>query len=242
MARKATTSTPKPKSAPRKKNTIRTEDLAPTRRQRPLFSLGTILTFILFLGLIAVTYYLKTKKESTAEATPTGQISFVFTEVDGAPTSIEVKPTAGEAVKVARNENNAWAILLPFEAEADQGLAEAAASQVSALRILQPIESDPNNVFGFDNPTILINIEFADGKKHALEVGDVTPTNSGYYVRVDGDKIMVVGMSGIDSLAQLATFPPYLNTPTPSPIPPTQTPVPPTEALSTPGATVTPAP
>ncbi len=241
MARKVT-STIKPKAAPRKPSAARKEP-APIKRQKPVFRFGTILTVVLFAGLIVLAFYLKKQKETTAaEETPTGQLSFVFTETDGAPTSIEVKPAAGDPVKVARNADKAWAIELPFKAEADQGSAEAAASQVSALRILDKIDSDPNNIFGFDNPTIVINIEFADGKKHALEVGDVTPTNSGYYVRVDGEKMYIVSMDGIDSLAQLATFPPYLNTPTPSPLPPTETPVPPTEALSTPGATVTPAP
>jgi hypothetical protein len=62
-----------------------------------------------------------------------------------------------------------------------------------------------------------------------LEVGDSTPTNSGYYVRVDKDKMMIADLSGISSLLQLAAFPPYLNTPTPTSLPSTPTPVPPTE-------------
>lgn len=240
MARKAT-STSKPKAAPRKSSSVRSEP-APIKRQKPVFRVGTLFTVVLLAGLIALTFYMNKQKETPVEETPTDEISFVFTEADGNPASIEVKPAGGEAAKVARNAENVWAIILPFEAEADQGLSEAAASQVSSLRILDTIESDPNNVFGFDNPTIVINIEFADGKKHTLEVGDVTVTNNGYYVRVDGDKMYIVSLSGIDSLAQLATFPPYLNTPTPSPLPPTETPVSPTEALFTPEATVTPAP
>ncbi|MDO9303394.1 MAG: hypothetical protein Q7T89_18540, partial [Anaerolineales bacterium] len=70
-------------------------------------------------------------------------------------------------------------------------------------------------------------------EKHTLEIGDATPTYSGYYVRVDKDKIMITDLSGIDSLLQLGVFPPYLNTPTPTSLPPTPTPVPATEALPT---------
>lgn len=238
MARKTTSTS---KAAPRKPSSARKEPTS-TKRQKPVFRFGTIFTVLLLVGLIELASYLKQQKETALEETPTDQISFVFTETDGAPTSIEVKPALGDIVKVARNAENAWAIELPFEAEADQGLAEAAASQVSTLRILDEIDADPNNIFGFDNPAFVITVDFADGKKHILEIGDITPTNNGYYVRVDNDKMRVVSLSGIDSLLQLATFPPYLNTPTPSPLPPTETPVAPTEVLSTPEVTSTPTP
>jgi len=118
------------------------------------------------------------------------------------------------------------------EAEANQGLVEAAAAQVSALQVISPINAGKPEIFGLDKPAYVITIEFSGGKKHTLEVGDATPTNSGYYVRVDKDKMMVTDLSGIDSLVQLGFFPPYLNTPTA--LPPTLTPVPATEAVSTP--------
>ncbi len=233
MARKVT-STPKPKSAPKKTSAARKEPVR-IKQQKPVFRVGTIVTIVLLLGLIGLAYFLKNKKETTVEETPTSQISFLFPETDIAATSIEVKPAEGETFKVARNAENAWTIVLPFEAEADQGLTEAAASQVFSLRTLDEIESDPNNIYGFDNPGFVITIEFSNGKKSTLEVGDTTPTNSGYYLRVDGKKMLITSLSGIDSLIQLAAFPPYLNTPTPSPLPPT-------EAPATPEATVTPVP
>jgi len=216
---------------------------AASKRQKPVFSLGTLFTLVLFAALFTLAVYLKKQKEIPTEATPSDQISFVFTEADGAPTSIEVKSAAGDTVKVARNTDNVWALELPSAVEADQGLAEAAATQVTTLRILDKIDADPG-IFGFDNPSYIITIGFADGKKHVLEVGDITPTNSGYYVRVDDDKMLISSLSGIDALLQLVTSPPYLNTPTPSPLPPTETPVSTPEAsgASTPETPVTPAP
>lgn len=239
MARKATNTSRNLKG---KRKAAQSEPAA-SRRQKPVFSLGTLFTLVLFAGLFTLAVYLKKQKEIPIEATPADQITFVFTEADGAPSSIEIKSAAGETVKVARNADNLWALELPFTVEADQGLSEAAATQVTTLRILDKIEADPG-IFGFDNPSYIITIEFADGIKHVLEVGDITPTRSGYYVRVDGDKMLITSLNGIDALLQLVTSPPYLNTPTPSPLPPTETPVSTPEAsgASTPEAPLTPAP
>ena len=52
-----------------------------------------------------------------------------------------------------------------------------------------------------------------------VEIGVITPTESGYYVR-KADKILIVSRSAIDSLLGLLTNPPYLETPTPAPVTP----------------------
>ncbi|MEK6752619.1 MAG: DUF4340 domain-containing protein [Chloroflexota bacterium] len=228
------------KSTPRK-TTARKEAPAP-RPSKPVFGVGTWVALILLAALIGGAYYLNNKKETTeAEATPVfEELSFIFAE-DSLPSSIEVKPSEGESVKVARNAENAWAIELPFVTEADQGLAEAAASQIISLSIIDELDAtaDPS-IFGFDSPAYIVTIKFADGTTGRLEIGDSTPTNSGYYVRLDGKKMFIVGLSGIDALTSLAFFPPYLNTPTPTALPITPTVDSPTESAATPQATPTP--
>lgn len=200
-----------------------------------------ILLVIFALMIGAVFYVNNQKKVDAAKATPTSGSAFVFTAADGTANSIEIKPAAGDTVKLVRDAKNVWALELPIKAEADQSYAEAAASQLSALQITGTVDADPS-IFGFDMPGFVITIGFADGKTHTLEIGDLTPTQSGYYVRLDKGKMMIVGMSGIDSLLQMTSFPPYLNTPTPSPLPPTETPVSPTDAIATPDLSVTPTP
>ena len=181
------------------------------------FQAGTWITVLIFIGLIGAAVYLNRQKDTAeVEVTPASEPSYLFSATtDGNPTSIEIKPAeGGETVRIARNAENAWALELPVEAEADQGLSEAAATQISALEILDPIDADPT-IFGLDNPAYVITLEFDGGKKHTLEIGDSTPTSKGYYVRVDSDKMMIVDLSGIDSLLQLAALPPYLVTATP---------------------------
>jgi hypothetical protein len=200
-----------------------------TRPARPIFGMATWIMLGLFAILMAGFLVLRNQKEAAeAAATPASEAMFVFDAAVGAPTSIEVKPAAGDAVKVVRNSENVWVMELPIKTEADPSSAEAAAAQVSSLRVVSEVEGDPE-IFGLSNPTHVITVEFSGGEKHTLEVGDATPTNSGYYVRLDKDRIMVVGLSGIDALLILATFPPYLNTPTPTALPPTETPAGPTQ-------------
>ncbi|MBK8420784.1 DUF4340 domain-containing protein [Candidatus Villigracilis saccharophilus] len=210
MAAKKTTDTPKKRTVSKPK-----QEAYKPKPVKAKFNAGTWITVLIFIGLVAAAVYINRQKETAAaEATPVSGPSYLFSaSVEGNPTSIEVAPAEGEAVKLLRNAENIWALELPREAEADQGLAEAAATQLSALEILSEVDSDPA-IFGLDTPSHVISLEFANGKKHTLEVGDSTPTNSGYYVRLDKDKMMIVDLSGIDSLVQLAATPPYLPTPT----------------------------
>lgn len=227
-----TTSTPK-KSAPKKPRAVRKEAPAP-KPSKPVFRAGTWVAVLLLVALIGGAYYFNKNKKATADAevTATTEPAFIF-GTDSSISSIEVKPTNGETVKVARNKDGIWALKLPFETEANQGLVEAAASQLTALKIINSIDADPS-IFGFDAPAYLITIEFVDGKTSTLEVGDATPTNSGYYVRVDKEKMVIVGLSSIDALTNLSFSPPYLNTPTPTALPATPTPESASEVTVTP--------
>lgn len=218
-----------------------------SRPAKPLFSTATLVTLALLIALVATVIVMNQRAEETANATPTpGEVqTFVF---DGTSvvTSIEVKPKEGDAVKIERNEEKVWALTQPEEVAADTAAAEAAATQVTALAISEtiPDTSDPA-IFGFDDPIYTITIEFEDGKTSTLEIGSITPSEKGYYVRVDKDKMYSVEKAGIEALTKLVTAPPYLNTPTPLPTEtatplPTETPVPTTEASPTPEATPTP--
>jgi len=212
---------PRQTAAAKVKPTIAEPTLAQSvvQQRKPVFRAGTWIAVLLLIALILFAIYFNREKERSAiaEVTPVSEPVALFNAEDGAVSSIEIKPAEGEAVKVARNAENAWAVELPIAAEADQGLAEAAATQVSALQILSQIENANPEVFGLKNPAFVIALEFQSGNKHTLEVGDATPTNTGFYVRLDNGRIMITNLSGISALLQLVYSPPYLNTTTPAP-------------------------
>ena len=212
-------------------------EAVPTVRRRPIFQAGTWISILMLAALVGLAFYLNREKEKTAteEATPTLETAFIFTSADGMVSSIEIKPAEGETTKIARNAENAWTVILPIEAEANQGAAEAAATQLTALPISTQIEEGKSpSIFGLENPAYVITIEFKGGKVRTLEVGDITPTKSGYYVRVDKSKMVITSADGISALLQLGFFPPYLNTPVPTALPQMEPPVPTAEAAFTP--------
>lgn len=231
-----------------KRTTARASNRAPApRRQKPIFGTGTWVAIFLLIFLIATTVYINQQAERAETEIPAAaqESNFVF-ENEGVLASVKIEPAEGETFLLERNEENAWVLKLPFETEADQGLAEAAASQINALQITNELQADPSSL-GLDAPAFVITVGFLGGAKHTLEVGDKTPTNNGYYVRLDNQRILIVTVSGIDSLINLTLNPPYLNTPTPTPTAtstplPTETPAPPTETESAPEATGTPQP
>ncbi len=57
-------------------------------------------------------------------------------------------------MELARNAENAWALNQPIEAAAEQGSSEAAASQVTTMRILEKIAKIDPDLVGLGNRNI----------------------------------------------------------------------------------------
>jgi hypothetical protein len=68
-----------------------------------------------------------------------------------------------------------------------------------------------------DDPEYRMDLKFTSGVERNVEVGVITPTESGYYVRVDGGEIVIVSKYTLDSLFGLLNNPPYMPTETPPP-------------------------
>lgn len=201
---------------------------------------STVIYLLLFL-LLAGTYYYLNNREQPADIAltvePSAEVKYLFTAEDGTPTSIRIESKAGDIVEVARDADNAWAVIQPIEAKADQASAEAAASQVSTMQILDTIPDVDPEIVGLTDPEYTLTIKFSSGVERNVEIGVITPTESGYYVRDTNGDTVIISRSSVDALLGLLTNPPYLETPTPSPIPPTETPIPPTAEVATPSNT-----
>ena len=186
---------------------------------------STVIYLLLFLGMAGAYYFLNNREKPADIAltlTPEETVSYLFSSSDGVPTSIRVESKGGEVVELARNAENAWALNLPFEASAEQGASEAAASQLTTIRITDHLPNlNPKDV-GLDVPDYKLIVKFTDNVERIAEIGVVTPTGNGYYAR-SGDEIVIVSKSAIDALIGLLTNPPYAETLTPSPIPATAT-------------------
>jgi len=192
---------------------------------------STVIYLVLFLLVIGAYYYLNNREEPADIALtlePTTEVTYLFTAEDGLPTSIRIESKSGDTVEVARNAENAWALILPREATADQASAEAAASQVTTMQILDRLPDIDPEIVGLTDPEYNIFVRFTSGVERNVKIGVITPTESGYYVQNTDGETVIVSKSSVDALLGLLNNPPYLETPTPSPIALTETPIDPT--------------
>ena len=181
---------------------------------------STWVMLIILLLLIAAYFIVRTHSPVfSTQATPTvlGN-EFIFTQADGDLQSLNISDKQGHITQIQRDTSGAWIVSKPIPGPADQSLAGAAVTQVTSLRIITLLENTLNlKDAGLDFPAYTLKFTFASGSQHELEVGTLTPTSSGYYVRYDGGNIYVIASAGVDALVNLVTSPPYPPTETPSP-------------------------
>lgn len=184
---------------------------------------STIVYILLFALVLGAAYYFNNRAETadiTIETETAEPIEYLFSPADGLPTRIHIESKGGEVVEVKRNAENAWVLILPDEAAADQGSVEAAAGQVSTMRILERLPDLAPEAVGLDNPEYTMTFQFTSGVERIVSIGVVTPTESGYYARTEESEILIVSKSAVDSLLGLLTEPPYAATETPVPASP----------------------
>lgn len=180
---------------------------------------STWIVLVIFLALVGFTVYLNQNQLPAEEAViiPTGTVEYLFSATDGLPFGIDIEARTGDQVAIERNEAGAWVLKQPVETEANQGSAEAAASQLSALRIISRPEVAPAEA-GLVEPSYVMTVKLKGGTVAVVRIGDLTPTNSGYYTNITGsDEVLIVGKTGLDALLTLLTSPPYVETQTPIP-------------------------
>jgi hypothetical protein len=186
----------------------------------------TWIVLVLLVLALGGYFFLKSHPQKSSAATPTA-VGTTFLFPSGGPKlkSIRISDQHNNVSMIARDNNGNWNVNLPIPAPADQASAEAAETQVGALSIVTKLDTSPaQSAMGLDTPADVIKLVYLDGTQHTIEVGNKTPTSSGYYVRLDNSKLYVISVDGIDPLLQLLANPPYV--PTATPIPPTDTPTP----------------
>jgi hypothetical protein len=156
--------------------------------------------------------------EEESEIATTEPVEYLFSDNDGLPTSIDIKSDAGDQVVISRNEAGVWVLEQPIETEADQSSAEAAASQLATLRIEAMPEVDPEEA-GLNQPSYSLTVDLTNGAEKSVRIGDLTPTEIGYYASVDdSDEVLIINRTGLEALLMLLENPPIAES-TPTNIP-----------------------
>src|SRR5579864_1518623 len=117
---------------------------------------------------------------------------------------IEIRHQGGETTVVKKDDAGKWSITAPQPLAADQTAVGAITSAVTSLSSDRVVDENASNLpsYGLDPPKIGVTFTMADGKTHALRIGEDTPTEGDSYAMLDGDKrlftIASFGKSALD--------------------------------------------
>lgn len=195
---------------------------------------STTIFILLFVILAGVYYYLNNREEPadiSITLEPEEVITYLFSADEGVPTSIRIESKDGAIVEVERDAEGVWVLKQPIEAAATSGSVEAAASQITTMRVLDTLPEVDLAVVGLETPEYQLTVRFGEVERK-VSIGVITPTGNGYYaLNLDGE-VVIVSAGAVDGLLNLLDNPPYLETPTPSPTA-TETPFPETPEPAT---------
>lgn len=180
---------------------------------------STWFALLILAALIGIAIYLRQDNNNPPEelASPTPDSQPIFKSEESLPNSLKLEAGELGRLEMEIGPEGMWVIVAPIAAQADPAQAEAAVTQVSALRMLGQVEV-PLEDAGLTDPAYTFTLGFAGGIRQ-LEIGDLTPSTAGYYARLDDGPVMIVSAAGIEGLLGLLSSPPYLETPTPTPSP-----------------------
>lgn len=176
---------------------------------------------LLILLALAVGAYFLVKYNNdnkSAEATPTPSVFYLIQESETILKKVRMQGADGRVLEMERNQEGFWEIILPQRAKAEQWKVTAMETQLASLMVNTQLGRVANfGDFGLDAPTYLLQLEYYNGVRHKIEVGSLTPTKSGYYVRLDDGDVFVIPQYSLDPILGLLDTPPYQPTPTPTP-------------------------
>jgi hypothetical protein len=175
-----------------------------------------IILGIFVLVLAFAIYYQNSPKTTAASATPTTGSKGLFTNVEEKSiNTLRIEDTNGKAVALGRDSSGVWVVTEPKGGPTDVTQAETAVTQLLALQSIASL--NPTNdlgIFGLSKPSYTVTIVMNGGQKYVLLIGDVTPTQNGYYVRLNQDAPDIVNKDSIDAMLGMLNNPPFVATPT----------------------------
>jgi hypothetical protein len=170
----------------------------------------------IFLLLVGVLVYMQRADQAgEGAATPTAAVAYFFDTQENDINSLRISGAAGQSVAVARGEGEGWTLLEPEGQPADTTRIETAILQAEGWRIVAALENPPAaEVVGLEPPKVRLEATLSDGRRQTAFLGDQTPTQNGYYGRLEDGPVVVVAQSGADTLLELLATPPIAVTPT----------------------------
>lgn len=204
---------------------------------------NTLILFILFLlALSAYALFNRQQAQQAALVTPTAATQPLW-ELDASTiTGMQVEDASGRQVRLEQM-SGAWVLIEPTATATDTAKATSLATQLASLTVRSLLETPPPaSLMGLEPPAYTIRLSLGDGSRLSAEVGVETPTQSGYYVRLNDGRVVVVNSYSLEGIVGILDNPPIYLTPTVGLTPLSPDMLPTNEISATPGVASTPTP
>ncbi|MCB9134895.1 MAG: DUF4340 domain-containing protein [Anaerolineales bacterium] len=155
-----------------------------------------------------------TVPESDAPTVPPPTYLFDFTT--DKIVHVLVEGGDGQVVELQKDADGTWLMLQPptLSIGTDQTPITSALAQIGTVRVLNELDSTSAlDVLGLSQPISTITFTLDSGEDYKVDIGGVSPTGNGYYVRVNGGSPSLVDKYLFDQLTGFLTTPPLLPTP-----------------------------
>ena len=167
---------------------------------------STFVVLVIFILAVGALLFLQNSPNSFLSPTATPMATSAPVLLSGINiqdiTTLIYKPSAGAETRLTRGTDGNW---LTSEAGAvPSGKSEQLIAELLATRIIvqMPINLNLKDLL-LDPPPQTITIQSIGGKTSIIYIGGLTPTQSGYYVKVDQNAAAVVDKSALDTIIQL---------------------------------------
>lgn len=139
---------------------------------------------VIIVVLLAGVYVLviKTRPEDTENVSDIIRLTdYTTDEVE----SLTLENPEGVFVIVSKDKE--WVLSSPADLKYDSSILSSIVINASSIIADRLVEENAQDIakYGLDDP-VIVKLKVKDGKETVLEVGDRTPTNSGYYVKSAG--------------------------------------------------------
>lgn len=187
-----------------------------------MISKSTWTLVVLFLILLAGAY-LWNRKQAETELQPTPaaeveQLGNLF-DLQSQPVTVRIERVGDRMIELRADEQGQWQIIAPAGLTADSELVASTLGQLAAVPLVSRLEGAPALAdMGLAPQAVYrLLVITQDGKQWVANIGNPTPTQSGYYALASARQVVVVSKYALDPILGFIDNPPVLLMPEATP-------------------------
>jgi len=169
----------------------------------------TWILLAIFVIVLAAAWLWQRNSTKKAEAAPTPTSAPMLLDID--PNNIrdlKIKDAQGKQLYLRRLGGGVWIMTEPERQNVDMDKVTTVVQSIAFIDILSTLSTPPpTDQIGLATPAYVVTITDQTGKSTIFEVGAETPTQTGYYIRMNGT-VYVVSKMNIDNLVDMLKNPP----------------------------------